>query len=314
MGHKNNAKHAFWYMLSLVALIFLAIASGQAIFQIINKTIADLTTGGFGQDTSMLKFAISALIISIPLYFLTMRQIEKSLAKGEIEKDSPIRRWLTYVILLVSSIVMIVWLIGTINNFLGGELSSRFALKALTAIVLSAIIFSYYLYDIRRESIKKRDWVVMTYLIAALVITVGSLVASFFFVESPAAARARRHDNDGVLNRFTQIDGTINTYYTNKKSVPENLGQLSDENLFLPADTLKDPTTGRSFEYKKIDAMTYQLCAEFNTSNKEQSPDGYYNYSDRWAHDAGYQCLKQKVSIIANDVMQQKQMAVPASR
>lgn len=301
MGQKNNAKHAFWYMLSLVALIVMAIASGQAIFQIINKTIADFTSGTYGPDSSMLKTAISALIISIPLYFLTMRQIERSLAKGEMEKDSPIRRWLTYVILFVSSVVMVIWLIVTINSFLGGELTSRFMLKALTAIVLSAIIFTFYLYDIRRDSIKKRDWVVLSYLIAGLVITIGSLAAAFFFVESPAEARARRHDNEGVLNRFTQIDGTINTYYANKKTVPEKLSQLADENLYLTDDTLKDPATGRAFDYKKIDANTYQLCAEFNTSNKAKSSDGYYDYSDRWAHDAGYQCLKQKVSVLPND-------------
>lgn len=297
MGHKNNAKHAFWYMLSLVALIFMAIATGQALFQIINSTIADATADMYSAATNseMLKFAISALIISIPVYFLTMRQIQAALVKGDMEKDSPIRRWLTYVILFVSAVTMIVTMILTINNFLGGEFTARFILKAVSTIVLAGIIFFYYLYDIRRDSIKKRDTVSMIYLMAALIITIGALVASFFFVESPKEARARKHDAQ-VINSFNQIDGGVNTYFADKKTLPEKLEQLSEESVYLNDATLRDPATGRAYEYKKLDDKSYQLCAEFNTSNKNNdNKDLVYNGSDRWPHDAGYQCLKQKI-------------------
>jgi len=64
----------------------------------------------------------------------------------EAEKESGIRKWLTYFILLVSAVVMIGWLIGTISSFLNGELSLKFILKSLTSILISALIFSFYLY------------------------------------------------------------------------------------------------------------------------------------------------------------------------
>jgi hypothetical protein len=191
----NNAKFAFMYMFSLVALLFMALGTGQVFFQAINKYIPDFAAPyANGFDSGLLKFAISALIISIPLYYLTMRFLEQNLIKGHLEKEAGIRRWLIYFILFVSSVTMVIWLMITIGNFLDGELTSKFILKALTAIVIAGIIFSYYLYDIRRESPKANDKVVLIYLIASLLITVGSLVFSFFFVESPVEARARRHD------------------------------------------------------------------------------------------------------------------------
>ena len=148
MEKQQNAKFAFFYLLSLVALVFTSVAVGLIIFQIINKTIIDelsLAPGGFSQDA--LRFAISAIIIAAPIYFVMMWLLNKNLLKGTMEKESGIRKWLTYFILLVSAVVMIGWLIGTISSFLNGELSLKFILKSLTSILISALIFSFYLYE-----------------------------------------------------------------------------------------------------------------------------------------------------------------------
>lgn len=295
MSNTNNAKFAFWYMLSLVALIFMALSTGQVIFQIINKFIADFSNG-YAQsfDSGILKFAISSLIISIPLYYIISRQIEKSLQKKELDKDSAVRRWLTYFILFVSSVVILVWLIATINSFLGGELTSKFLLKTLTVMVISGLVFSYYLYDIRRDQTTKTSSIMKTYLIVSLVITIGSLVAAFFVVESPAEARARRHDYE-VLNNFTQIDSTITNYFSEKKVLPENLNELKGQIPYINAAALKDPNTGVYYEYKKVGDKEYQLCATFETDNTVPGDTQDYAYTDRWPHGSGYQCLSQKV-------------------
>src|SRR3990167_1537695 len=100
MEKQQNAKFAFFYLLSLVALVFTSVAAGMIIFQIINKTVVDelsLAPGGFSQDA--LRFAISAMIIAAPIYFAMMRLINKNLLSGRMEKDSGVRKWLTYFIL-----------------------------------------------------------------------------------------------------------------------------------------------------------------------------------------------------------------------
>lgn len=305
MSNKNNAKFAFWYMLSLVALIFMALSTGQVIFQIINKFIADFSNGyAHSFDSGILKFAISSLIISIPLYYIITHQIEKSLEKKELDKDSGVRRWLTYFILFVSSVVIIVWLIATINSFLGGELTSKFLLKTLTVIVISGLVFSYYLYDIRRDETGKSNNIIKTYLIVSLILTFGSLIAAFFVVESPSEARARRHDYE-VLNNFTQIDSTITNYYSEKKVLPENLDQLKGQTPYINAAALKDPKTGANYEYKKIGDKEYELCATFETDNTLAGDTQDYAYTDRWPHASGYQCLHQKVLDLNDPVMKE---------
>src|SRR3989338_10138932 len=107
MSQNNSAKFTFFYLLSLVALGFLAVSVGVIVFQIINKNIADVVESyNMGYSSYALRFAISAIIVSAPIYFLSVWQINKNLFTGMMEKDSPVRRWLTYFILLISSIVM----------------------------------------------------------------------------------------------------------------------------------------------------------------------------------------------------------------
>ena len=302
MLKNNNAKFAFLYMFSLVALLFVALGAGQVIFQAINKFIADFTAPyGNGFNSSLLKFAISSLIIATPIYFLTMRYLERNLQAGDLDREAPVRRWLIYFILFVSSVVMIVWLMITIGNFLDGDLTSKFILRAITVIVIAGIIFSYYLYDIRRREIKKNNKVILGYLIAALLISVGSLIASFFFVESPAAARARRHD-EAVLGHFTQIDSMLSAYYSKNTKLPETLDKAQDSAPYVVLSTLKDPLSGKTYEYKRLDNASYELCADFMTDNRKTTPDeSTYTYADRWPHDKGHQCLKQKAIDYTND-------------
>jgi hypothetical protein len=290
----NNAKYAFLYMFSLVALLFMSLATGQVIFQAINKFITDVAlpnANNFNSD--LLKMAISALIISIPIYYLVMRYLSKSLVKGELDKESAIRRWLIYFILFVSSVVMIIWLIVTIGSFLNGELTTKFILKAITAIAISGIIFSYYFYDVKRDDIKAKDKVILIYLIATLVLTIGSLIFSFFFVESPTAARARKHDEQ-VLNQFTELDSAFNTYYTKFNKLPDTLVAGLSETPYLTVDKYKDPASSKPYEYKKTANDSYELCADFQTDNRDVKDQAIYAYADRWPHATGYQCIKQK--------------------
>lgn len=297
MDTQNNAaKYAFFYMLSLVALIFMALSSGMIIFQIINKNIIDIIDQYRGRySPELLKFAISALIISAPIYYITVRQIFKSLASGALEKNSGIRKWLTYFILFISSVVMLGWLIGTINSFLGGDLTSKFILKSITSIGIAAIIFTFYFYDIRREEVdNKKNNIIRIYLYGSIALVMAVFVASLFFVESPRETRDRKYDN-AVLEKFERIDGAINTYYYDNSKLPENLEILIGEFTYIRSEDLNNPVNKESFGYRIVDDNTYELCSIFRTSNKNDDIIRYNIYKDRWPHDIGEQCLSQKV-------------------
>jgi len=270
-NQKNNAaKFAFFYMLSLVALIFMALSVGMIIFQIINKSIVDIINqyqGSFSPD--QLKFAISALIISTPIYYFTSAQIHKNLFIGALGKDSGIRKWLTYFILFVASVVMIGWLIGLINTFLDGDLTVKFILKALTAIGISGAVFGFYFYDIKREEIEgKKNKVIQIYFYASLVVVIAAFTASLFFVESPSQTRNRKID-DMILNNFSMIDNAVSLYFHDFGQLPADLDILQKESEFLGEKDLQDPQIKGRFDYKTLDNNKYELCANFRTSNQD---------------------------------------------
>lgn len=291
----NAAKFAFYYILSLIALIFTALSTGMIIFQIINKNIADViiqNVSDFSPD--QLKFAISALVISAPIFYITNWQILKNLFSGSFNKDSDVRKGLTYLVLLVSSVVMLGWLIAIVNNFLDGELTIKFILKALVAIGLAAAIFTFYYYDIKRDKVAgQKDEIIRIYFYSSLAVVAIVFIAGLFIMESPQKTRERKMDN-AVLENFEDINRAIGTYYGDNEKLPADLEIIESDFSYITDEDLENSATGEKYEYKIKSANIYELCATFKTSNKNEEYDDYYQ--DNWPHDAGYQCLSQRVS------------------
>ena len=295
--NKENhaAKFTFLYVLSLVAVVFVAISTGMIIFQIINKSIVDIISQYSGQYTAeSLRFGISALLISAPIFYITTRQIHRSLFTGDLKKDSNIRKWLSYLVLLVSSVVAIVWLIITLNNFLNGELTIKFILKAITAIGISAIIFSFYLYDIKRViTVGVKNKVIKTYFWISLVLIGLTFISGLLFVESPREARNVRIDGI-ILNNFTQIENGINNYYNEYRQLPETLDALNRD-IFLEDQSLYDPETKELIEYKKTGDTKYEICATFRTASNDTEQLRSFKPYSAMEHEAGHQCLERQV-------------------
>ena len=289
----HAAKHTFYYLLILVTLSFCAIGIGQIVFQIINSSFPDVAfiyQAAFNQD--VLRFGLSAVIVTSPIYWFISRAINNELAAGGLDKESKIRKWLTYLLIFAASVTVIGFLMGILNSFLNGELTIKFVLKALSAIVISAIVFAYYLYDIRRVKFTK-DKVIRIFGISFWVIILVSIVAGFFFIDSPTKVRALREDEER-LNRLMNVSYQVEEYNRQNNKMPENLELIKD---MVYQDNLVDPITGNRFEYKVLDNSKYQLCADFNFSNRE--PEGTEKYSGYyqpgWLHDAGNYCFERKV-------------------
>jgi len=291
--NKHNAKYAFYYLLSFVALVFMALSVGMIGFEIINKLVYDAISGGsFSSGT--LQFAISALIIATPIYYLITNLIAKGLRKQELEKDSGIRRWLTYFIILVSSLIILGVLISTITSFLSGELSTRFILKSLVVIIIAAATFSYYFYDIKREDLVKKDKIVKIFFFTSLALVLAAFVAAWFFVESPKVAREKRLDQ-AIISNIDSLETTVNSYYEKNKKLPDSLDTLkNDPDFFVNEKALTDPETGKTIIYNKKSATEFEFCATFRLSNREPDTEQgpYYTVPVGRLHSAGYQCLE----------------------
>lgn len=287
MTDKNSPKFAFYYLLSLVALIFMGISVGLIFFGIINQTISDPLLYPSSQNfSSQFKFAISALIISVPLYYLTLSLIRKGLKKGELNINSGIRRWLTYFILFVSALVILGFLIGIINNFLSGEITLRFILKALTVFIISGLIFAFYFYDIKQSDFKSSNQINRIFLISSLFIVLAAFISVWFFIESPQKARDRRLDQR-ILSDISNLESSINYYYSQNATLPDNLPSVIEDEEQL--NYFQD----RGIEYKKTSEDSFELCADFKT-NSDQLESGipYIRPGVDRNYEAGYDCIK----------------------
>ncbi|MEI6378682.1 MAG: DUF5671 domain-containing protein [Candidatus Falkowbacteria bacterium] len=290
----NNAKFTFLYLLSLVALGFVAVSCGTILFQIINKTVIDagMVAGTFAQDA--IKFGIAAIFVAAPVYYLTTRMLLKSMVKGDLPKDSGARRWLTYLILFAASMTVLGWLIGTFNLFLSGELTVKFGLKLATVVIISAVVFGYYFYDIRRNVIAAKDKTVSAFCWGSLALVLVIFVSAWFFIDSPATARAKNLDNQ-ILSDFATIDNTIQIYFSATGKMPATLADLKSSNSNLTDQNLVDKVTKKAYGYQFTgnNATTYELCADFRTDNRNDNNDSYPG--NQWLHGSGHQCVRKLI-------------------
>lgn len=299
----SAAKHMFFYLLVLFTLSFCAIGVGQILFQVINAVFVETT---FQYDSAfsaeLLRMGISFTLIAGPIYWLTTHIINRELFREHLNKDSAVRKWLTYLFLLISSFVVVGTLINLLNGFLGGELTVKFLLKSLVVFVIAGLIFGYYAYDIRRENFKDNA-VTVSFRVALGVLVLGSLVLGFFYLPSPFLVRSLREDEER-LSRLRNISYTLENYFNEKGTLPKDFAVLSDR--LLSSDTL-DPVSFQPFEYRVVKGLnSYELCATFSNSNKDTgdtSKVGYrgpYGVDGLWLHESGKSCFQktiQKVKI-----------------
>lgn len=289
MSSKNGAKITFFYLLSLFGLAFAAISSGMILFQVINKLIPDVVGTYDGRfSTNALRFAISAVIVATPVYYWMTSLIQKSLRIEELDKESQLRKWMTYIIIFIASVVIIVSLIGVINNYLSGDLTSKVGLKLLTTILISGAVLSYYLYDIKRENFIEKK-IIKSYFIGSLIFILGVLILGFIVADSPAQVRKMKHDTN-ILRDFNEIKYGVEEYVRKNNELPENLEQASR----LVKSVVNDEIAG-DYEYKVLDENHYELCTEFETSNKDDLSLENDYLNREWPHDIGRQCFEETV-------------------
>ena len=151
---KASPKDVFTHLLAIVTLYLSSIALGTLLFQFVNLGFPDALQGDgywvMQSARSAMRFAIASLIVAFPAYLLTMRYLFRGYAKEPAKRDLRIRKWLIYFTLFAAALVMIGDLIALINEFLGGELTVRFLLKALSVLLIAAGVFYYYLTDVRK--------------------------------------------------------------------------------------------------------------------------------------------------------------------
>lgn len=295
---RNLPRDVFLHLFAMVTLYWSAISFITLCWQYINYFFPDILNYGYTDSASSIRFAVSSLVIVFPLFILVSWVLNKIYVKESQVRESKIRKWLIYLTLFITSLVIIGDLIYVINTFLGGEITARFILKALSIIVVAGIIFWYYLDDVRRNLPSK---LAKYFAWATSIVVLIAVIGAFFIVGSPMSARLVQFDQQRV-NDLQNIQYQVVNYWQRKGTLPQNLSDLNDSISGYVAPT--DPETRNPYEYNVKDSinLNFQLCATFNLSgnvNGSKTMPAPITYSgsvaENWNHSAGYVCFDRTI-------------------
>ena len=131
----------------------------------------------------------------------------------------------------------------------------------------------------------------------------GQFLSGFVIVGTPRDARLARLDVQKV-NDLQNIQWQIVNYWQQKSTLPEALSDLEDpiSGFIVPAD----PQTRVSYGYKVTGALSFELCADFNTDGGDgygalAYPRAVYEKPSigieggTWSHGAGETCFERVI-------------------
>jgi len=280
-GSGASAKDAFFYLLIFSTLATWTISLGALAFQLIDRWLADPLFSPFGQqlETYEITWSLAAILIAFPLYLLLSRAILRDAAADPEKLDSSIRKWLTYMALVVAASIFMGDLICALAFLLRGELTSRFLAKAFVVLALSGGVFFYYFGGLRNtehpSSSRDRSMALLSSAAVSLMLILG-----FLQLGPPHAQRNLRADSQRVQQLY-QLSNHIKTYWSSHASqLPPSIDTLPGQHV--------DPLTHARYEYFPLQGSQYELCATFaQVSQDSENPQE----PDIWSHPAGHHCF-----------------------
>ncbi len=302
---KNTPRDFFLHFGAFGTLYLAAIALGTLLFRMIDYTFPDPVRDAYyyyDPYSGAMRFAIASLIILLPIFLWLMRVIQRE-ARQEPERYSlAIRRWLTYMTLFVAGATIIGDLIALLNSFLGGTLATPFLLKVLVLFAIVGVVFWYFLLDIRgywqgKENTSKAVGM------GVLPLTIAIIISGFLIMGSPMAQREIRLDQQEVQD-LTTIQNEIVNYWQLNQRLPDTLSEIESDITYFH---VPNPPEGReAYEYNVRDALTFELCATFETASNEYgygpdtssyTPPIHYGLMGdlSWEHRAGRMCFEREI-------------------
>lgn len=144
-----SAREAFLYLVLFILLGVVAWNLGSLLFALVDMAIYDELDpqyGVFSRDTQI-RSAIAGLVVGAPIFAWLALHIRKQRRTNPAMQRSIVRKWLTYVTLIIASCTLIGDAIALVYSFLSGELSTRLILKLLVIAAIAGGIFLYFIRD-----------------------------------------------------------------------------------------------------------------------------------------------------------------------
>ncbi len=299
--NKNLPKDVFLHLLGIITLYVSAISLITLFFQYINLGFPDpLENYGYMSVSGPIRWAMASLIIIFPVYLFVSWLLHKDAQVNPEKRELKIRKWLVYFTLFITAVTIITDLVTLIYNFLGGDLTARFALKILVVLLVAGKIFWYYLWDLKGKWSERNLQIIGWSLAGFIIITIA---AGFFTVGSPLKARLYRFDSQRISDLETIQNQIVYSYWLPKSKLPVLLSDLkNDITQFVPP---VDPDTKMPYEYRVTGPLAFELCATFTLPSgatiqermTKPLPLAYQQETNfnSWNHETGRQCFARTI-------------------
>lgn len=148
-----SARDAFWYLLMFGTLYTSAFYLTDLLFGFINLAYpSDINYSDRPEVVERgIRWATAALIVSFPVFMFAAVRLSREVTTDPTRRSSAMRKWLTYLTLLVAAIAIVGDGITLVYNLLNGELTTRFILKVLVVAVIASAAFWYYTWSMRGD-------------------------------------------------------------------------------------------------------------------------------------------------------------------
>lgn len=279
----EHAREAFYYLLAFITLGVWSVALGSLFYELIDRWLRDPVTQAtalpFRNEVSL---QLASMIVAFPIFLYVSRVIAREVARRPETTDSAVRKWLTYLALVVAAAVLVSDAVWFLQQFLSGELTTRFVLHAIVLLLIAGGIFWYYLGTVGTDGTpSERD---RYFAWGAIGAVVAGLALGFFDIGSPLHQRAVAGD-ERRLEDLHGLSDSMNTLWheANPKSsfvLPRRI-----EDIGTDAAARKDPITQHLYEYHPRGGTRYELCAVFETAAEDAR-------ESEWAHPAGRACFQ----------------------
>lgn len=282
LARKSSTVDIVLNFFSFILLGIAASALGTLYFQVINKYFADplaaIDGSGEWAVTSAIHYATASLLIAFPLYVATMRAWFRTFREDEGRTESGLSRWLTYLVLLIASVIIVGDLIAVLFRLLQGGVTMRFLLKALTILVIAGLVFGFYTLERRKiqyhRAIPRATFLAFGWTVAGIV-AVG-LVLGFIAAGSPETARKRAFDMQREAD-LQGLAGCVERYAQELGQLPASLDVLRKSGRHAHcANWMRDPETGQAYAYRIVTPSReqgparvgeFELCAGFSLAS-----------------------------------------------
>ncbi len=289
-----HAREAFLYLVSFISLYVFAFSLGAVLFGLIDHTFPDTLNRYRSSASAADATALAAIIVAFPLYLFLMRRLAVAVAADPERRQSLVRRWLTYLTLVVGAGIILGDIIALLASLLTGDPTVSFFLKVAVVLLIVAPIFGYYLWDMRQAedeaagSAARAAPILRALVITAVVVVVATVGYSIYVIGTPGQQRNIRLDTERIQN-LRSISHNIDRYLELNDEMPAGLPDLLGPQYTVPSIT--DPDTGAPYEYRILEGNDYELCAVFAAESPEREAERRPFSETIWDHGPGRTCF-----------------------